>query len=162
MSQLPRTPDVAAQHVAMRKLSFLAGLWSGEARIFRIAGDPPVELLQTEHAEYKLDGLLLLIEGIGRNKADQKTVLQALGIISYDDEAGVYQMRAYNDGRYLETDVKLASDGKGLSWGFALGEIRTNSVLRLSDRGVWTELHEITVGAQPPRRFMEIRVSPQR
>jgi hypothetical protein len=146
----------------MQKLSFLTGEWSGEACIFRDAGGAPVELHQTERAEYKLGGLLLLIEGIGRSKVDGKIVLQALGIVSYDDEAGTYHMRAYNDGRYLETEVKLGYDGKELRWGFALGEIRTSSVLRLSEHGQWTELHEITVGTQPSRRFMEVRVSPQR
>jgi len=145
----------------MQKLNFLAGEWSGEACIFPGAGGP-VELLQTERAEYKLDGLLLLIEGIGRSKANGKIILQALGIVSYDDEAGTYHMCAYNDGRYLETGVKVGDDGKELSWGFALGEIRTSSVLRLSEHGQWTELHEITVGAQPARKFMEVRVSPQR
>jgi len=145
----------------MQKLNFLAGEWSGEACIFPGAAEP-VELLQTERAEYKLDGLLLLIEGIGRSKANGKVALQALGIVSYDDEAGTYHMRAYNDGRYLETEMTLGDDGKELTWGFALGEIRTSSVLRLSEHGQWTELHEITVGAQPARKFMEVRVSPQR
>jgi len=72
----------------------------------------PLELAQTEEAQYKLDGLVLMIEGIGRNKADGNVALQALGIISYDEEAAAYRMRAYNDGRYLETELKLAEDGK--------------------------------------------------
>ena len=143
----------------MQKLNFLAGKWAGEARIFRNAGEP-VELLQTEQAEYKLDGLLLLIEGMGRSKADGRIVLQALGIISYDDEAGAYHMRAYNDGRYLETELHLVGAGKQLTWGFTLGEIRTNSVLQLNEHEQWTELHEITLSAQPSRKFMEVRVSP--
>lgn len=158
MAQLPRTPDLAAQHAAMQKLRFLIGEWSGEARVFRGAVEP-VELLQSERAEYKLDGLLLLIEGIGRNKADGKAALQALGIVSFDDEAMTYRMRAFNDGRYLETEMKLAADGRGLSWGFVLGEIRTSSVLRLNEQEQWTELHEITVGAQPSRKLMELVVS---
>ncbi len=84
-------------------------------------------MLQTEEAQYKLDGLILEIEGVGRTTADNKPVLQALGIISFDDETGTYHMRAFNDGRFLETDVKLLEDGKSLAWGFALGSIRTSS-----------------------------------
>src|SRR5580692_10373646 len=99
----------------MKKLSFLVGKWSGEARILRGPGEP-VELAQTEEAQYKLDGLVLMMEGVGHSRADGKLALQALGMISYDDEAGVYRMRALNDGRYLETDVKLAGDGKGITW----------------------------------------------
>jgi hypothetical protein len=161
MAQQPRVPDVESQRSAMKKLSFLLGKWSGEARILRGTGEP-LELVQTEEAQYKLDGLLLIIEGTGRNKIDEKVALQALGIVSYDDEAGTYYMRAYNDGRYLETDVKLAGDGKGITWGFVSGEIKTSSVLRINEEGQWTESTEITIGSQPPWKFMELKVSPQR
>jgi len=42
-----------------------------------------------------------------------------------------------------------------------MGDIKTSSVLRINERGDWTELHEIAIGAQPPKKFMEVRVSPQ-
>lgn len=161
MAQLPRTPNVEAQRSAMKKLSFLTGKWSGEARVFRGPGEP-VELIQTEEAQYKLDGLLLMIEGVGRTKTDGKLALQALGMISYDDESGVYRMRAYNDGRWLETEVKLVEAGKVITWSFSLGEIRTSSVLRFNENGEWTELAELMIGSQPPRKFMELVVRRQR
>lgn len=149
-------PDLNAQRAAMKKLSFLVGDWSGSARMYR---DPahPSEFTQTEHAEFKLNGLLLMIEGIGHS-SDGKPLLQALGIVSYD-ATGAYHMRAFNDGRWLETDMKLAEDGRGATWGFSIGEIKTHSVLRMNDKGEWTEEHEIAIGAQPPRRFMEIAVA---
>jgi hypothetical protein len=141
----------------MQKLSFLVGKWAGEARVLRGPGEL-VELIQTEEAQYKLDGLLLLIEGIGRTKSTGNLTLQALGIISYDDESGAYRMRAFNDGRFLETEVKLSSEAKEMTWGFSLGEIKTNSILRMTEQGAWTELHEITIGAQPPKKLMEVTV----
>jgi len=48
----------------MEKLAFLVGKWTGEARLLR-AGEW-VDLLQSEDAQYKLDGLILIIEGVGR------------------------------------------------------------------------------------------------
>jgi hypothetical protein len=81
MAQQPRTPDLDAQRAAMKKLEFLVGKWAGEARTLRGPGEL-VPLIQTEEAQYKLDGLVLLIEGVGRMKADSKLALQALGIIS--------------------------------------------------------------------------------
>jgi len=145
----------------MMELSFLIGKWSGEARLWRGPGEP-LELVQTEEAQYKLGGLVLMIEGIGRNKSDGKVALQALATVSYDEEAGVGRLRACNDGRYLGTDLKLADDGRGITWGFTLGEIKTNSVLRINEKGEWTELAEITIGSQPPRKLMELRVNPQK
>ena len=117
-----------------------------------------VELAQTEEAQYKLDGLVLTIEGTGRSKVDGTAVLQAFGIISYDDESSVYRMRAFNDGRWLETEVQLSADGRGMTWGFALGEIRTSSVLRIDAQGEWTERAEITIGGQAPRTLLELAV----
>jgi len=149
-----------AQRAAMKKLGFLAGKWVGEARLLRGPGEPLV-LVQTEEAQFKLDGLILEIEGIGRTKSDNKAVLQALGIISFDDETGTYHMRAFNDGRFLETDVKLHEDGKGLTWGFALGPVRTSSVVRINEKDEWTELAEITIDSQPARKLLELTVRRQ-
>jgi len=160
MVQLPRMPNIEVQRAAMKKLAFLVGKWSGEACLERRTGEP-MTLPQTEEAEYRLDGLLLVIEGIGRTVADNKPVLQALGIISYDDETGTYHMRAFNDGRFLETDVRLLEDGSGMAWGFSLGEITTSSVLRINERGEWTERAEIKIGEQPARRLLEITVRRQ-
>ena len=84
------------------------------------------------------------------------------GIVSYDDESGAYRMRAFNDGRWLETEVKLVETGEGMTWGFSLGEYRTSSVLRINENGDWTELAELTIGSQPPRKFMDLVVHPQR
>jgi hypothetical protein len=115
-------------------------------------------LTQTEDVQYKLDGLVLLIEGTGRNKSDGKTVFRALGTVSFDEERGAYKFRAYNDGRYLETDLDLAEDGKGFTWGFEMGQIKTHYVMRLNQKGEWTEVGEVTIGGQPPRKFVELRV----
>lgn len=157
IAQTPRAPNLEAQRAAMKKLEFLIGKWAGEARVLRGPGEP-VEMIQTEEAQYKLDGLVLLIEGNGRAKSDGKAVLQALGMVTYDDQSETYHLRAFNDGRFLETEVKLLDGGKGIAWGFALGEIKTSSVLRINEKGEWTELGEIKIGSQAPRKFMELTV----
>ena len=161
MSQLPRVPDLEAQREAMKKLGFLVGKWAGEARLLR-GPTESVELLQTEEAQYKLDGLIVVIEGVGRTKSGGQPLLQALGIVSYDDESRTYHLRAFNDGRFLETEMKLMENSKGMTWGFALGEIRTNSVLQINERGEWTELAEISIGSQPPKKLLELTVRPQK
>lgn len=141
----------------MKELTFLTGTWSGEAHVQRGAGEP-VTLTQTEEVQYKLDGLVLVIEGTGRSLTDQRPVLQALGIISYDDATGSYHIRAWNDGRFLESEVQLLDDGKGLRWGFGVGEIRSRSVLKIERDGQWTEVAELTIGSQPARKLMDLAV----
>ena len=160
MAELPRVPDLEAQRAAMKKVGFLVGKWAGEARLLRgPAGS--VDLLQTEEAHYKLGGLILVIEGVGLTKSSGQPVLQAFGIISYDDESATYRMRAFNDGRFLETQVRLLEEGKGMAWAFVLGDIRSNSVLRINENGEWTELAEITIGTEPPKKLLELTVRPQ-
>jgi hypothetical protein len=159
-AQTLRAPNIEAQRTAMKKLDFLIGRWAGTARVLRGPGEP-VEMIQTEEAQYKLDGLVLLIEGVGRTKSDGKPTLQALGMITYDDITETYRFRAFNDGRFLETEVKLLDGSKGIAWGFVFGQIKTSSVLRINERGEWTELGEMTIGSQVPRKFMELTVSRQ-
>jgi hypothetical protein len=157
MAQVPRTPDLEAQRTAMKRLGFLVGEWSGEASVLRGPGQL-TELSQTESAQFKLDGLALLIEGVGRSKSDGKLVLQALGLISFDDEAATYTMRAFNDGRWLETEIKLADSGNSMSWGFTLGQFKTTTILRINENGEWTELGELVVSDRPPQKMMDLRV----
>jgi hypothetical protein len=69
MAQLPLVPNLEAQREAMKKLGFLIGKWAGEARLVR-GPTESVELLQTEEAQYKLGGLIIVIEGsVGQNPA---------------------------------------------------------------------------------------------
>lgn len=157
MAQTPRIPDLDAQRAAMQKLSFLIGKWSGEACLLQGPGQS-IDLHQTEEAQYKLDGLLLVIEGVGRSKSDNQLVLQALGVISFDDEISAYHMRAFNDGRFLESEVKLLNEPNAITWGFTLGPFKSNSVLRINDRGEWTEFAELTVGSAPPKKLIELTV----
>ena len=56
---------------------------------------------------------MLTIEVARRTKSDGSLVLEAFAVISYDDENASYWMRAFNNGRYLETDRDLAGDDKG-------------------------------------------------
>jgi hypothetical protein len=145
----------------MQKLSFLIGKWAGEARLLR-GPDQWLTVAQTEEAQFKLDGLILVIEGVGRTATESTPLLQALGVISYDDENAIYRMRAFNDGHFLESEVKLLDDGKGMKWGFSLGEIKTSSTLRITEKGDWTESTEITFGSRPAQKLMELRVSRQK
>ena len=43
MTQLQPVPDTESQRAAMRKLSFLVGKWSGEARILRASATAAIE-----------------------------------------------------------------------------------------------------------------------
>jgi hypothetical protein len=149
-AQQPLSSDV--QREAMRKLSFLAGHWSGPVTIVR-GSDEALHLTQTEDVEYELDGLVLLISGKS-TRADGKVLFSALATIAYDDSSRTYHFRAYNEGHYLDTELSVPANG--FSWSFAAGPAHIVNTMHLTSKGEWDEITEATVGSNPPHRSVEM------
>jgi hypothetical protein len=149
--------SVDVQRDAMRKLAFLTGHWSGPVTIVRRPGEP-LQLTQMEDVEFKLDGLILLIEGksIG---ADGKAQFSALATIAYDDASHTYRFRAYNDGRYLDTELSMPPNG--FSWSFTAGPAHIVNTMKLTGKGEWSEVTEVTIGSNPPVRSVEMLLQHQ-
>jgi hypothetical protein len=157
LAQQPASSSVEIQREAMRKLSFLAGHWSGPVTIIPGPGEP-LHLTQTEEVEYKLDGLVLLIEGKSTS-ADGKTLFSALATVAYDDASHSYHFRAYHDGHYLDTELSVLD--QGFSWGFTSGPAHIVNTMHLTAKGEWDESTEVTVGSNPPHRSVEMLLQHQ-
>lgn len=151
-------PDTTAvQRDAMRKLSFLAGNWSGPVSIVRGPGEP-LHLTQTEKVEYKLDGLVLLIEGKS-TAADGAAPFQALATVAFDDSTHSYRIRAYNAGHCIDAELTVLADG--FSWGFDAGPAHIANTMHLTAKGEWQETSEVTFGGNPPRRSVDMLLTRQ-
>jgi hypothetical protein len=151
-AQQPVSNSAEVQRHAMSKLSFLAGHWSGPVTIVRGPGEA-LHLTQTEDVEFKLDGLVLLVQGKSTS-ADGKVLFSALATISYDDASETYRFRAYNDGHYLDTE--LAVPANGFSWGFTAGPAHIVSTMHLTGKGEWGEVTDVTVGNNPAHRSVDM------
>ncbi len=152
VAEAPNSNGADAQREAMKKLAFLVGQWSGPVTIVRGPGEP-LRLTQTENVEYKLDGLVLLVEGKSTD-TDGKVRFNALATIAYDDANHQYRLRAYNDGHYIDTELTVPE--KGFSWGFTVGPAHIMNTMKLTEKGEWSEVTEATVGSNPPRRSVEM------
>ncbi|MGH9479756.1 MAG: hypothetical protein ACRD1A_11030 [Terriglobales bacterium] len=146
-AQSPAAPSVTRQRQAMRKLAYLAGRWSGPISIVKGPG-APLQFTQTEDVQFKLDGLVLLIEGQSTD-AQGKVEFSALATVAFDDATRTYHFRAYNDGRYLDT--KLDVTAGGFSWSYTAGPARIVNTMHLTPGGDWKEVTEVTVGGRPPQ-----------
>jgi hypothetical protein len=152
-----QAPIAMAQREAMQKLAFLIGKWSGPITVTRGPGEP-LHLTQTEDVQLKLDGLVLLIEGTSRDDSG-KSLFRALATVSYDDAEKKYRFRAYNEGRYLDTELTVPTNG--FSWSYDLGPVHVSNSMHRTAKGEWSETTESVYGQQAPRRSMEMVLTKQ-
>jgi hypothetical protein len=157
IAQQPAAPGPEIQREAMHKLAFLAGHWSGPISVSRGPGEQ-AKLTQTEEIQYKLDGLVLLIEGSSRDSSGN-VQFNALATISYDDAAHAYRIRAYHDGHYLDTELTVAADS--FSWGFDSGPAHIANTMHLTGKGEWAETTDVSVGGNPPHRSVDMLLQHQ-
>lgn len=161
-AQQPGSSSVATEHAAMQKLSFLTGHWSGPITL-HLGPGKTLHLTQTENVEYKLDGLIMLVQGKSTS-ADGKVRFNALATIAYDDASQTYRFRAYNDGRYIDTQLSVPANGlsgsglsgNSFSWGFMAGPMHIENTMHLTAQGKWNEVTDATMGSNPPYRSMEM------
>jgi hypothetical protein len=156
-AQQPAQNSIDTQRAAMQKLSFLEGHWSGPITVMR-GPNQTLHLTQTEDVAYKLDGLVMLVQGKSTD-AQGKVQFSALATIAYDDASHTYHFRAYHDGRYLDTELSVIPNG--FSWGFAAGPAHVANTMHLTTRGEWHEVTNVTFGNNPPQPSVDMLLKHQ-
>lgn len=100
----------------MQKLEALQGKWSGSGW-YQMGRQDKHQINQTEHVYTKLDGRLLVIDGLGKDPQTGEVVFGAFGVIHYSPEKGLYQFNTYtNEGKHTLASAKL--EGSTLTWWF--------------------------------------------
>lgn len=131
----------AAVDATLQPFAHLVGEWEGPAWYLGRDG-ARVPLRQHESVQPLLDGHLLLVQGTGRAVDDAgaagEVVFQAVGVISYDAEAGLHYFDAYHDGGHIRTPI-TPTEGGGFTWAIEAGARPVRYVMRLDDDGRWVE-----------------------
>jgi len=155
-AQMSSIPD---QREAMKKLDFMVGQWKGEGWHERPPG-PRITFTQTENVQKKIDGLVLLVEGKGTGNTAGKdgtvSTFEAMGVISYDDQARRYRfVTNTSEGRGGSFDLQLTE--RGWEWGFSIPQGgRVRYTMKLTDDGQWYETGEFSQDEKTWRRFHEM------
>ena len=133
------------------------GFWVGNLEDAAIVsqGVPYLRNAQSESEQFKQDGLVLLIEGEGRN-AERKVVFDALATVNYDEATSTYRFQAHSDGRFLDTELKVEKNA--FSWGYTSGPLKVMNSMVVSDKGEWVETTESIFNSSPPRRSVEMKL----
>lgn len=118
----------------MKKLAYLAGDWKGEA-LYR-GQNGPQTLTQTEHIEWKLQGLVLSIEGAGKQEnpgtSQDEIVFQAFAMVNFDPADQQFKFKSFvKEGYSTNAYFKVLEENK-FEWGFDIQTTRANPNSRSS------------------------------
>jgi len=112
---LAQAPDYSAVcKTEMKKLAYMVGDWKGEAIVQTRNG--PITVNQTEHIEWKLDGVAIAIEGTGRQ--DGEVTFNAIAIANYDPFTQKFKFKSYTkEGNSADAYFTYISENN-FEWGF--------------------------------------------
>lgn len=138
----PRGPDRSDEvRRALASLPVAPGTWEGTAW-YRQGPGVPDTIRQTERVETRLDGTVILLDGIGRENGE--VVHHAFATLGWDPARDVYRMTTWlADGTLTEAETSF-EDGV-FTWGFDVpgGPLVRFRISAPSD-GVWHEEGEIS------------------
>lgn len=144
-----------ALQAAMRPLLGMVGRWEGTGWSRRGPGEPE-HFTSIELIESRLDGRVLLVEGIHYNEAGE-LAHHAFATISYDPEAELYRFSSHTaEGRSGIFDGRV-EDGKFI-WGMEIpGRGRARYTLSLAD-GKWEEIGEFSADGESWGQFFSMEL----
>lgn len=152
---MPDAPArIAKQQAAMKALSWMDGVWRGQA-VTTGPGGRQYAVTQTERSGPLLGGSIHVVEGRGYN-ADGSTGFNAFAVISYDPDKDAYSMRSYALGRVGDFPMVLTSTGA--VWTIPAGPGMTIRYTITAKDGTWREVGERVAEGQPPVQFFEMNL----
>jgi hypothetical protein len=146
-NRLSGQPTEAVAKEKMKVFSSWAGHWQGEGSIQMGQGMPKKSFVD-EYVEFKLDGSILAVEGIGKSlEAENKDKIShhAYAILYFDQLANEYKFNTnLKDGRNSQSWFKILEDNK-YAWGFDVpsGKIRYSIHLDATVK-TWNEIGEFS------------------
>ena len=147
-SKIMAQPSEMVAKEKLKKFESWAGHWQGEGYM-QMGPGPAKKSSVDEHLEFKLDGTILLIEGIGKAVDEQtpnpKVVHHAMAILSFDQTTNEYKLNSYlKDGRSTQAWLTIVDDGK-YQWGFDVpnGKIKYSITVDAAKK-TWNEVGEFS------------------
>jgi hypothetical protein len=159
---LAQAPGEPVNKEKMKVVAGWIGRWQGEGWMQMGPGEPKKSSVD-EKIESKLDGTVMLVEGIGKapNASGQETVVHhALAVLSYDQQSGQYKFKSYlKDGRSTEAWFNVTGENK-FQWGFDIPN-RGNSRYTIgidTAKKTWSEIGEFSPDGTTWSKFLEMNL----
>lgn len=149
IAEAQESPDPGMQ--AMWDIAFLAGRWEGDGWMQR--GPERHTFTSTETVESRLDGRVLIIEGLHHGPSGE-VVHHAVAVVSYDASRDGYAFRSYQaDGKSDEQEADLV-DG-AFVWGFDTERGRVRFTVRV-DGNAWHETGHFSADGESWQPFFQM------
>jgi hypothetical protein len=154
-----QTPNNVVNKDKIGALSAWLGRWQGEGSMQMGPGEPKKSSVD-ERIESKLDGTIMVVEGIGKTSNPEMVVHHAFGIISYDAATSQYKFKTYlKDGRSSDAWFSVVGDNK-YQWGFDVpngGKVRYSITLDPNQK-TWNEIGEFSRDGNTYAKFFEMNL----
>jgi hypothetical protein len=133
-----------------------AGQWKGEGWIQQGPGEAKTTTVE-EFLEFKLDGMILVIEGVGMH-AGNKTH-HAYAILSYDKLTNGYRFRTYlADGKSADAWLTVLAENE-YRWGFDVPSGKIQYTIKLDfNKKTWTETGEFSADGSQWFKFFQMNL----
>ena len=148
--------DTTAKKEAITKLSMLIGSWEGSGWASSPDGSRN-EFTQSETIETKLDGIALLVQGLGKRKSTEEVIHDALAIITYDEVDSTYSFQSYLAIGQSTTAKGYFENGKFI-WGFEVPSGQVKYTITIRERSQWNEIGEFSRDGNQWYPFMEMNL----
>jgi len=114
----------------------ISGKWEGSGWS-RMPDGNQVTFNQQENIYTKLDGKILVINGLGTDQTTSEKVFEAFGVVNYDSIQGKLFMNAYTlEGRHTQANFEVTPDG--FDWWFNAGNGTVKYKAKISSN-TWVE-----------------------
>ena len=157
-----QAPDNTVNKEQMSKLKGWVGNWKGEGSMQMGPGEPKKSTVD-EKIEMKLDGTILVVEGLGKSidpaTQQEMVVHNAFGVLSYDAASKSYKFKTYlKDGRSTDAWFNAVEENK-YEWGFdapgGSGKIKYSIILDPIKK-TWNEIGEYSPNGSTWMKFFEM------
>lgn len=147
----------ATQLAEMKKIEWLVGEWKGQGTM-QMGPNQSGTSNVVEKVERRLDGLALVVEGLGTIKGadgQDKVVHNALATISYDVANQRYRFLAQTQhGSFAQAEGKV--ENGAFIWTLKTGPNTSRYTISRNDKGQWIEIGERSADGTTWTKFFEM------
>jgi hypothetical protein len=154
----------ATNQEKMKVFAGWVGRWQGQGWMQMGPGEPKKSTID-EKIEAKLDGMVYLVEGIGKsiNPETKQEIIShhALALLSYDNASGSYKFRSHlKDGRSTEAWFTVTGENT-FQWGFDIpNRGKTRYSIKLDPKAkTWNEIGEYSADGTSWSKFFEMNLT---